>query len=102
MIGSSYAPKYLSYIFIALINIWEKYNQAKRSTVHTLPANWKTTDKVSPLRVLLLELFAAKYDLKAALVRFGGVYYRFLYILVIILYEMKEGELEEKPDFWKR
>lgn len=63
---------------------------------------WKTTGKVSPLRLLLLELFAAKCDLKAALVRNGGFHHRFLHDLVIILYEMKEGELEEDPDFWKR
>ena len=63
---------------------------------------WKTTGKVSPLRLLLLELFAAKCDLKAALVRNGGFHHRFLHDLVIILYEMKEGDLEEEPDFWKR
>ena len=63
---------------------------------------WKTTGKVSPLRLLLLELFAAKCDLKAALVRNGGFHHRFLHDLVIILYEMKEGDLEEDPDFWKR
>ncbi len=63
---------------------------------------WKTTGKVSQLRLLLLELFAAKCDLKAALVRNGGFHHRFLHDLVIILYEMKEGDLEEDPDFWKR
>ena len=62
---------------------------------------WKTTGKVSPLRLLLLELFAAKCDLKAALTRNGGFHHRFLHDLVIILYEMKEGDLEEEPDFWK-
>ena len=62
---------------------------------------WKTTGKVAPLRWLLLELFAAKCDLKAALGRNGGLHHRFLHDLVIILYEMKEGDLEEEPDFWK-
>ena len=63
---------------------------------------WKTTGKVSQLRLLLLELYAAKCDLKAALVRNGGFHHRFLHDLVIILYEMKEGDLEQDPDFWKR
>ena len=63
---------------------------------------WKTTGKVSPLRLLLLELFAAKCDLKNSLVRNGGFHHRFLHDLVIILYEMKEGDLEQDPDFWKR
>lgn len=63
---------------------------------------WKTTGKVSPLRLLLLELFAAKCDLKSSLVRNGGFHHRFLHDLVMILYEMKEGDLEEDPDFWKR
>ena len=61
---------------------------------------WKNTSKVSPLRLLLLELFAAKCNLKAALGRNGGFHHKFLHDLVIILYEMKEGDLEE-PDFWK-
>ena len=63
---------------------------------------WKTTGKVSPLRLLLLELFAANCDLKNSLVRNGGFHHRFLHDLVIILYEMKEGDLERDPDFWKR
>lgn len=62
---------------------------------------WKTTGKVFPLRLLLLELFAAKCDLKAALARNGGYHHRFLHDLVIMLYEMKEGDLEGDPDFWK-
>ena len=63
---------------------------------------WKTTGKVSQLRLLLLELYAAKCDLKTSLVRNGGYHHRFLHDLVIILYEMKEGDLEQDPDFWKR
>ena len=63
---------------------------------------WKTTGKVSQLRLLLLELYAVKCDLKSALVRNGGFHHRFLHDLVIILYEMKEGDLEQEPDFWKR
>ena len=63
---------------------------------------WKTTAKVSQLRLLLLELYAVKCNLKAALVRNGGFHHRFLHDLVIILYEMKEGDLEQDPDFWKR
>lgn len=35
-------------------------------------------------------------------VRNGGFHHRFLHDLVIILYEMKEGDLEQDPDFWKR
>ena len=62
---------------------------------------WKTKGKLSPLRWLLLELFAAKCDLKAALARNGGYHHKFLHDLVIMLYEMKEGDLEEDPDFWK-
>ena len=62
---------------------------------------WKTTAKVSQLRLLLLELYAVKCDLKTSLVRNGGFHHRFLHDLVIILYDMKEGDLEEEPDFWK-
>ena len=63
---------------------------------------WKTTGKLSQLRLLLLELYAVKCDLKAALARNGGLHHRFLCDLVIILYEIKEGDLEQDPDFWKR
>ena len=63
---------------------------------------WKTTGKVSPLRLLLLELFAVKCDLKASLIRNGGFHHRFLHDLVMILYEMKEGDLDQDPDFWQR
>ena len=77
-------------------------NDAPFPSQEMLNPLWKTTGKVSPLRLLLLELFAAKCDLKAALARNGGYHHRFLHDLVIILYEMKEGDLEEEPDFWKR
>ena len=63
---------------------------------------WKTTAKVSQLRLLLLELYAVKCNLKAALVRNGGFHHRFLHDLVMILYEMKEDHLEQEPDFWRR
>lgn len=62
---------------------------------------WRNTGKISPLRLLLLELFAAKCDLKAALARNMGFHHRFLHDLLIILYEMKEGDLEEEPNLWK-
>ena len=77
-------------------------NDAPFPSQELLNPLWKTTGKVSPLRLLLLELFAAKCDLKAALARNGGYHHRFLHDLVIILFEMKEGDLEEEPDFWKR
>ena len=69
--------------------------------VHRLPANWKTIGRILPLRLLLLQLFTTEYDLKAALVHNGGVHYQFLHNLVIILYEMKKGELEVESDSWK-
>ena len=62
---------------------------------------WKTSGAVWPLRLLFLDLFAARCDLKAALGRNGGYHHRFLHDLVIMLYEIKQGQRERDFDCWK-
>ena len=69
-----------------------------QATVNTL---WNNQGDVWPLQRLILHLFAAKCDLKAALMKNSGYPQRFLHDLVIILYESKvKPETDVGDDFW--
>ncbi|KAL6716155.1 hypothetical protein ACLMJK_005721 [Lecanora helva] len=66
----------------------------------TMTALYRLDDKVTPLRKVLVKLFAEKCDLRSAIASNGSYPTRFLNGLVVEMYDMQKREAEEDVDVW--